>query len=367
MRSIRRFRGFTAVGVLTLALGVSACGGDDESDSASTGGGGSEGGEMTTIKFIQPLPESVYFYPLIVGKELGYFEAEGVNVELLPASEDVPLSAFVSNGDADIAAAGAAEVLQGLAEGAEYDVIYDYYTKSAENLVVPEDSPIQSAEELEGKTVGLSSDEDSSFLQASLDAAGLERGDLAGTPKVGTSGPIVADAIRNDKIQAYSGALSDFAALEASGIPVRDITPEELARTPAASFIAAPGVLEEKSEAIEGFLRAWAKATHAGVANREAVEQMARAAVPEEWRPEKIGEAALDVSIDYQTPVNDIYGELQPDVWDQAQQQLFETDELAEEVEVDAFLDDRFIEEANNFDHDEVKTDTDEWLEQNAG
>jgi NitT/TauT family transport system substrate-binding protein len=360
VRRMQRLRVLMMAAVMAAAaLVLGACGGDDDESDVSTGG-------TETVKLIQPLPESVYFYPYFVGQNLGYFEEEGVEVELLPASEDVPLTAFVANGDADVAAAGASEVLQGLGEGADYDVVYDYYTRSAENIVVPEDSEILSAEELEGATIGLSSDEDRAFLQSALAEVGLDPESLAGTPKVGTSGPVVADAIRNGDIDAYSGALSDFAALEASGIGVRDITPGALATTPAASFVVTPEVVSDKQEALEGFMRAWAKATYVGIANRDVVEIMAKEAVPEEWRPEEVGQAALDVAIDYQTPVNEDFGEVLPDVWAETQAQLLASGELMQETDVESMLDDQFIAAANDFDREEVEQDAAEWLEANG-
>lgn len=348
-----------ALFVAVLGLAIGACGGDDDD------GGGSSGG-TETVSFITPLPESVYFYPYFVAENLGYFEDEGVEIELLPASEDIPLTAFVDNGEADVAAAGASEILQGLTGGADYDVVYDYYTRSAENLVVPEDSDIQSAEDLDGRVVGLSSDEDRAFLRSALAEVGLDPGSLEGTPKVGTSGPVVADAIREGTIDAYSGALSDFAALEASGISLRDITPGALATTPAASFVAAPDIVTDKQEALEGFMRAWAKATYVGIANRDVVEVMAKEAVPEEWRPEDVGQAALDVAIDYQTPVNDDFGEVLPDVWEATQEQLLASGELEGETDIESMLDGQFIEGVNDFDRDEVAQDAEEWLEQNG-
>lgn len=363
MRAMRLQVFLATIVAAAVTIALAACGGDDE---ASEEAGAGDAGGTTTVRFLTPLPESVYFYPLFVGENLGYFEDEGVEVELLPASEDVPLSAFVANGDADVAAPGASEILQGLAGGADYEVVYDYYTRSAENIVVPEDSDIQSFEEVEGLIVGLSSDEDRAFLRSALADVGLDVESLESTPVVGTSGPVVADAIREDKIDAYSGALSDFAALDANGIPVRDITPEALATTPAASFIVAPDLIEDEGDALGGFMRAWAKATYVGLANREVVEMMAREAVPEEWRPEDVGEAALDVSIDYQTPTGDTLGELQPDVWEQTQEQLLDSGELEEPTPIEELLNDQFISEANDFERSEVERDAEEWLQENG-
>lgn len=349
---------------IAAALTIAACGGDDDNGGDPTTG--EAGGGTETITFIQPIPESLYFYPLTVGRELGYFEQEGVEVELLPASEDLPLNAFVSNGDADIAAVGASELFNGLDQGEEYLVIYDEYTRSAESLVVPEDSELQSADELEGQVVGLSTDEDRAFMRAVLGEVGLDPDAPSATPVVGTSGPIVANAIRNGDIDAYSGAIIDFAALEANGITVRDITPSALASTPAASFIALPEVASEKAEAITGFLRAWAKATYVGIVNRDVVEMIMRQTIPEEWRPEAVGQAALDISIEYQTPPGDVFGELRPDAWAASEDQLFAVGEVDEVIPVEDFLDDQFIGPANDWDREEVQADAEQWLEENG-
>lgn len=364
MASLRRLP--IAALLVLAALALAACGGDD-SDGAS-GGESSAATDSgpTKIKFLQPIPKTVYFYPLFVAEELGYFADEGVEVELKSGSQDIPLPAFVSNGDADIGAAGGSQVLQGLSQGAKYDVFFDYYTKSAEGMVVSSKSPIQSMSELAGKTLGLGSQEDMAIAKAALTIAGVDPKSVK-QPIVGTSGPTVAKAIKDGKIDAYSGALSDFASLQASGIELRDITPEELTTRPAASFIATSEYLDKNRKAVEGFLRAWAKATYVGIANKDVVEAMARKAVPEEWAKEAVGKAALDVSVDYQTPTGDKFGEILPEAWHGDMEILLDAGELKEKVDIDSHLNDSFIEAANDWDRDEVEADVEKWASENLG
>ena len=112
-----RLAAVVAAGALVLA----ACGGDDESaseasdtsseasdDSSEESTEGDEVQDCGTIGFLQPLPESIIFWPFITANALGYFEDEGMQVELLPGGE-LPETAFVDNGTADIATAGGPE------------------------------------------------------------------------------------------------------------------------------------------------------------------------------------------------------------------------------------------------------------------
>ena len=103
---------------------------------------------------------------------------------------------------------------------------------------------------------------------------------------MGTSGGLVAQLFEDGEIQAYVGNASDFVALGANEVALRNITPEDVGRIDGNPMAVLPDVLEEKREAIVGFLRAWTKAQYVGQVNREVVEQIARERVPEEWRNE---------------------------------------------------------------------------------
>lgn len=359
MAELRIFR---IILLVSITFSLAACGGQDSgSDGASNGSDNDVA--PTTINFLQPLPKSTAFYPLFVAEEMGYFEEEGVTVNLLPGGE-LPETAFIDNGEADVAATGATEIYEGLASGTDYDVVYDYYQGAAEGIVVPEGSDIMGIEDLEGTTVGLASDSDLSFLKTALSEVGLSEKDVA-TAVVGGGGPVLANSFESEDIDAFAGAIVDFASLEANGIELRNITPDTLEKTPAASFIVAPSVIEEKEEALDGFMRAWAKGTHVGYINREVVATMSREAVPEEWQEEEFGQAFLDVSLELQKPSTEQYGELRPKVWRQAQQQLIENEELEQRIDVSEFLNDRFIEEANDWNRQEVETEVQQWAEEN--
>lgn len=370
----------TLSSLMALGLLATACGGDDAaddaagdtageaSDEASDEASGEEGsedpGELAEIAFVQPVPASAVYYPSIVAEALGFFEEEGLEAELLTAG-DLTEAALIDQGQADVAWTGFAEVMEGIDAGVDYQVLFDANHKAVEGIVTLADSDIADMSDLEGTTVGLASDSDLPFLNVALGFADLAPEDVD-TVVAGTSGPTLANAFQSDDIQAFAGAASDFAALQGAGIELRFITPIELEQNPGGSAIAMRSVIEERPDELEGFFRAWAKAMHVGVVAPDVVEAIARQVAPEDWENAEVGRASMESSIDRNTPENDIYGETRPAVWEEALSQLVDAGELDGPVPPEEFLNDQFVEAANDFDRDEVAATARDWLEANG-
>ena len=190
------------------------------------------------------------------------------------------------------------EIILARSKGGEHQAIFSPQHTNTAGIVVPEDSDIQDISGVAGQKVGLESEESTRFLDAMLDSAGSIPKDDVETAVVGTSGALVAKTFEDGEIQAYVGNASDFTALSANDVALRNITPEDVGRIDGNPMAVLPGTLKEKREAIVGFLRAWTKGQYVGQVNREVVEQIAREKVPAEWRNEASGEAALDLAID---------------------------------------------------------------------
>jgi NitT/TauT family transport system substrate-binding protein len=333
-----------------IAVGV-GCGDDDD------GGGGGGGGGTQEIVYNLPTPPSALFYPTLVAEELGFFEEEGVSPKLAPAAEEISATAFLDNGDADVSFADVDEIILARAKGGDHQAIFSPQHTNTAGIVVPEDSDIQDISGVAGKTVGLESEESTRFLDAMLDSAGVSKDDVD-TAVVGTSGPLIAKTLDDGKIQAYVGNASDFTALSANDVALRNITPEDVGRIDGNPMALLPDTLKEKREAIVGFLRAWTKGQYVGQINREVVEQIAREKVPAEWRNEASGEAALDLAVSLMKPDDpDRIGDLRPDVWATGQDVLVRAGVIEEgdTIDVTDALNDSLIEEINDWDRAEVE------------
>jgi NitT/TauT family transport system substrate-binding protein len=354
-----------AIVLVALALSVAACGGDDGDEATEGGQTTATAAEKTTVTYALPTPPTLEFYPPIVAGALGFFEEEGVEATLAPSAEEIPMTAFLENGDAELTLADVDEVVIAANRGTEITVIFDPQHKNTEGTVVPEESPIQEFSELRGKRVGLASEENTSLFRAQAQSVGVPADEIE-TVTVGTSGPTVANALREGEIDAYVGAVSDFTALNANGITLRNITPEEIGNFPGNPMSTLPNVLEEKRDALVGFLRAWAKAQYVGLERPEVVEAIVREEIPEEWRNEAVAEAALQNAIDLFTPEGDVIGEIRPEVWENGQELLRSIGVIEATVDIDTILNDELVDEINDWDREEVEQAADAWLEENS-
>ncbi len=352
MLSFKRLTVVMAAGALALGAG---CGDDDDDGGGGGGGGDGGGGGTEEVVYNLPTPESTLFYPPLVAEELGFFEEEGVSPDLAPAAEEIAATAFLDNGDADVAFADVDEVILARENGGEHEVIFSPQHTNTAGIVVPADSDIQDFSQVAGKTIGLESEESTRLVDAMLETAGISKDDVD-TAVVGTSGPLIAKTFEDGKIDAYVGNASDFTALGANGVELRNITPDDVGRIDGNPLVVLPGTLEEKREALVGFLRAWAKGQHVGQVNREVVEQIVRKRVPAEWRNEASGEATLDLAINLMKPDDEQrIGDLRPDVWSTGQDVLISAGILEEKGDVEAALNDELITEVNDFDRAEVE------------
>lgn len=320
--------------------------------------------DLTTINAVMPKQRSANYFPLIVGEALGYFEEEGIAVNLLPSDTPIPFVNFLRNGQADIAMLDPAEVLQALAAGVELNVIYEVMQTAPDGIAVSGESDLTDVEQLRGQTVGLVSDRDRVTMQIALDARGMTEDDVT-TVVVGEAGPTLAAAFRDQTVAAIAGSGPDWLAIQANGIPVALITPEEVSNKPGNTFAVASGTLDEKGDLIEGYLRAWSKGMYVATLDPEVVAKMAQDAVPEEWEDAEFGQQYLNNAIRLNVSVTDTLGGLNPGTWESIQPAMQKFGLITDMISADQFLAPGPVEAANGFDRDEVAAEVQAWKEAN--
>ena len=356
-------RAFRPVIAVAAALALGACGGEEQK---GPGGQAAQGGaEPQDIVYAQPTPPTLLFYPPIVAEQLGFFEQEKVRAKLAPSAEEISATAFLDNGDADISLADVDEIVIARSRGGEHQAIFSPQHSNTAGIVVPGDSPIRDFGGVSGKKVGLASEEDTALFEAMLHAEGISKDDVD-TAVVGTSAPTLVDVLRKREIDAYVGAVSDFTALQANGVALRNITPEEVGKIDGNPMAVLPETLQEKRQVLVGFLRAWAKAQYLGWSRPEVVEKIMREEIPAEWRNEAVGEASLKQAIQLFEPDDpQRIGDLRPEVWETGQDLLFRVGILEERADVSTMLNDELIDEVNDWDRAAVDKAADDWAQQN--
>ncbi|GHD44916.1 ABC transporter substrate-binding protein [Mycetocola manganoxydans] len=147
-------RRFATVGALAVsaALVLSACSGPADSGTGSNTGGGDD--ELTEVKLqLQWLPQG-QFAGYFAALDQGYFEEEGLDVEIIPSGGDIVPQDALANGDVDYAIAWVPKVLGSIEAGANVTNIAQIFQRSGTLQVSWADSGIESVADFEGKKIG---------------------------------------------------------------------------------------------------------------------------------------------------------------------------------------------------------------------
>ncbi|MDQ0893811.1 ABC transporter substrate-binding protein [Agromyces ramosus] len=136
---------------LATALALTACSGSGGGTGETDGGGE---GDLTPVKLqLQWLPQG-QFAGYFAAQELGYFEEEGLEVEIIPSGGDIVPQDALANGDVDYAIAWVPKVLGSIEQGANLTDIAQIFQRSGTLQVSWADSGIDSVADFEGKKIG---------------------------------------------------------------------------------------------------------------------------------------------------------------------------------------------------------------------
>jgi NitT/TauT family transport system substrate-binding protein len=263
------------------------------------------------ITVVIPNPSAINVFPMWVAIGEGYFEDEGlaVNVEAVDGSAAV-LQAMAA-GQAEIGLPGPAPVLAARGRGVDVVFIYNHFAQSVFGLVVKDEAAYQTPADLKGQTIGVGTADGAEvgFTRAILNDLGMVEGEDYEFLPVGDGGPATAAFERGD-IEAYAAAVSDAAILNARGLQVREITPEEYLAYFGNGYAVLRDYMAAHPEVIEGFGRALVRGVEFGMdpANQEAVLKHAATGNPQEGEDEVFAAALLEAIKGRLTPSDPAQG-----------------------------------------------------------
>lgn len=329
-------------GFMSLVVLLAACGGGTAAPTSIAPGDGDEpdgAGELTQITVVRPNPSVVNMFNLCSAWGEGYFEDEGLEVSTEAVDGVSPVLQALIAGRAQIGVPAAGPVLlaRQQASGPEQAPVmfYNHFAQSTYGLVVPEDSEYQQPADLAGTTVGVGTADGAEvfFVQSILTEAGLEEGTDYEILAVGDGGPALAAFERGD-IEAYAAAVPDMATLDAQGLPVRELTPDEYLAFFGIGFAATQAYIDENPGVIEGFARALVRGTEFGLANKDAALAHCAELNPEEGANTDVTVPLFDtVAQRLQSVEGGPWGVFPPEAWDAWEATLIETGELDGPVE----------------------------------
>lgn len=361
MRTTRRRTLVQVIGLLlATAIVAAACGDDDPRD-----GGGNGDGELRPFTMMFPVQDPIQFYPWYLAEELGYLEDEGLDATLEAADGSSAAIQQLIAGNADAALPAPGAFLIGVASGQPLKWIYSLQYSNIFTLVARADSGISSVADLSGKKLGISelSGGEVPLVRAILRDAGLAEGQDVELVPVGEGSALTIDALESGEIDAYSSSVFDVAAVEAAGIEVTVILPEDAAAYPADGVVTSEETLSSRHDDLVGFLRAATKAIVFAEANPEAALEILAQVAPEAFEDEDLARRFFEVSTNLTTLPAELSG--QPigshnvagfqAYHDFLLQGSEEEGALPEPVDLDQALDNSLLEEANDFDRAAVE------------
>lgn len=135
--------------VMCICL-FAGCGGDSDSSGEVEK---TEDGLDKVVLQLKWLPQS-QFMGYYVAQSKGYYEDEGIDIEILPGGSDIIPEQNVYNGVANIGVTWVSSLMNYQAQGYELQEVAQMFQKSGLLLVSKKESNITKAEELKGKKVG---------------------------------------------------------------------------------------------------------------------------------------------------------------------------------------------------------------------
>lgn len=320
-------------------------------------GSGEDAGDDGKAKVRVLIPaESPIEYPHRVAESVGYFADEGLSTsyEYAGGSSEVIQQLVAGNGDIGVTCASA--IVDAYAQGfTQVRPVFTTVYGSIFGVAVPEDSPIQSAEDLTGTTIGISDPAGGEvpIVRGILSAADIGEDDVDMLP-IGDGTAVALRAIRDGQVDAVGGSFSDFVALRVQGLDLRPVGAETVSHLPACGVVVTDDYLKENPDVVEGFLRASAKGVVYGQQSPEKTLEILREASPDGYEAD-LGSNLVELYLPLMAPPEgEDIGQISAESY---QEYIDFVGAEAPEEDLDTLVNADLLDDANDFDAAEVEAD----------
>jgi NitT/TauT family transport system substrate-binding protein len=253
-----------------------------------SGCGGSTASSLRHLTVGLTYIPNIQFAPFYVADALGYYKAAGLDVTLRHHGLNEGEFNAISAGQEDAIFAGGDEVLQAYSKGIPLTYVAEIYTQYPVVLIVPADSPIRSAADLRGHTIGVPGRFGTSYiaLLALLQSAGLTQSDVT-IQSIGYTQPA---ALLGHKVDAVIDYVNDGVTLfQKANFPVRTLA---LQQPVVSNGIAVRNqILSARSSDIRALVKATLQGVEYTIAHPQQAVTLSNAFVPGLNDPQNAAEA----------------------------------------------------------------------------
>lgn len=356
-----------------FSLLAASCGGEGATtttDTATTADGGettttageaegglcADGGEPRDTSLVLPFPFAVPFFSVFVADSLGYFEEEGLNVEISFVDGSASVVQQVVANNVDFGMSDPGPILDAITAGEDLVVPYVFQTGLIYGLVVPEDSPHSEVADLAGETVAVSEATagEVPFFEALLASNGIDPETGVTIVESGAGGSTAA-AFEAGRIVSY---FSDYFNIIELGfeIPLKEFDLGEFGLFHAASVVTQDATVESDPDLVVCLTRAMARASEFTHASPEAALIAIASKHPDQVTdPEGFDLLAIQETIKRTIPYEEsggLWGWNRPESWQGYVDFLAARGELEAELDPTTAYTNDLIEQTNDFDAD---------------
>lgn len=310
--------------------------------------------QFEKVKLLLASKGNPMFYAYIA-RDKGFFQEEGLDVELVPEKGGANVVQQIGTGAADFGIVAVASLIPAWEKEMDIVVVYQINSTNLFDLVVPKYSDITNINQLKGQAIGVTelSGAEVPMVQSLLAREGLHASEDVTLLPIGNDASTILTAFEKGEITAYSGGAHDLVALYAKGFQSKTLTPRSFKSLPSTAIIASGKIIKERPDLVEKISRGIARGIDFSIKDRNSAFEMMKNAVPEEYTDERVGQLGLITFIDLSTPIETEkgYGYIYRESWKNLIELFSEGKQpvLTKEIDVTKYLNTSFLEKANEF------------------
>ncbi len=213
--------------------------------------------------------------PFAIATKMGWFRAEGIEVELVPLPGSGDCVKNLATREVMAALPSVEPLAVGRPQGIKAKVFYTAYQGNIYGIAVPVDSPVQKFTDLRGKNIGVIAMGSAGVLIARALAAtnGMNPDKDINIVVVG-EGAQTAALVRSKQIEALSQYDTQYALVDNAGVKLRMLDTKDIDRYPSNGFMTLEETIKNKRREMVAVAKGYAMGTVFAIANPEAAVRL---------------------------------------------------------------------------------------------
>jgi NitT/TauT family transport system substrate-binding protein len=232
--------------------------------------------------------------PFAIATKMGWYGPSGMKVQLVPVPGSTDCVKLVATGDLPYSLPSIEPLPAARSQGVKAKIFYTAYQGNIYGIAVAKDGPIRSIKDLKGKKIGVPSMGSGGVhvVRGVLAMTGLDPDKDAQIVVVGEAAQAGA-LLRGGEVSALSMYDTQFALIEAAGVPLRQLDSGPLSRFPSNGFLALEETLRKDRAQAVALGKGYAMGTVFAMANPQAAVKILYEVYPQTKPSGKSEEIAI--------------------------------------------------------------------------